>query len=171
MNPHPAKANTSTILIAEDQEDILENLSDYLSMRGYHTLQARNGKEAFQLALEQGPDLIISDLGMPVWDGNRLLEALQERSELARIPFVILTAWADRQNMRKGLLTGATDYITKPFKLKEIEEAIKSHLARKQRLEESIYTYVRKQRHCIIKKKPAISFTSLMHGGGATHES
>lgn len=138
MNDPSHKTPASKILIAEDQQDILENLSDYLSMQGYEVLQAKNGRQAFSITVEQQPDLIISDLGMPEWDGHRLLQAIQEDSKLARIPFIILTAWSDRSNMRKGLQDGAVDYITKPFTLAEIDEAVKSHLGRKQRLEQSV---------------------------------
>lgn len=131
----------ATILIVEDQQDILENLSDYLELRGYQVMQAGNGKKAFEMALERPPDLIISDLGMPVWDGHRLLHEVQRNPDLARIPFIILTAWADRGNMRKGLQDGAVDYITKPFTLAEIDEAVTSHLGRKQRLDHAVQCY------------------------------
>jgi signal transduction histidine kinase len=114
-------------------------------MQGYEVLQAKNGKEAFNLAVEQQPDLIISDLGMPVWDGNRLLQEMQGDAILARIPFIILTAWADRNNMRKGLQAGAVDYITKPFSLAEIDEAVKSHLKRKRRMDQSVQSYAMSQ--------------------------
>lgn len=141
MHNEEGKEPTATILIAEDQRDILENLSDYLEMRGYEVMQAENGKEAFAMAVERPPDLIISDLGMPIWDGHRLLHEIQRDPDLARIPFIILTAWADRGNMRKGLQDGAVDYITKPFTLAEIDEAVKSHLGRKQRMDHSVRNY------------------------------
>lgn len=133
--------STGKILIAEDDQDILENLSDHLTMQGYEVLQSENGRQAFTMAVEQQPDLIISDLGMPVWDGHRLLHEMQSNIKMARIPFIILTAWTDRSNMRKGLQDGAVDYITKPFTLAEIDEAVKSHLNRKQRMEQSVKSY------------------------------
>jgi two-component system sensor histidine kinase/response regulator len=135
MTATDSKNATAKILIAEDQEDILENLADYLSMLGYEVLQAKDGIQAFNLALDQKPDLIISDLGMPVWSGHRLLEEMQGHPILSQIPFIILTAWADRPNMRRCLQSGAVDYITKPFSLSEIDEAVKSHLRRKQQLD------------------------------------
>lgn len=141
MHHEEGKEPTATILIAEDQRDILENLSDYLEMRGYEVMQAENGKEAFAMAVERPPDLIISDLGMPVWDGHRLLREVQKDPDLTRIPFIILTAWADRGNMRKGLQDGAVDYITKPFTLAEIDDAVTSHLGRKQRMDRSTHSY------------------------------
>lgn len=104
-------------------------------MKGYEVMQAENGQQAFEMALQQPPDLIISDLGMPIWDGHRLLQEIQRNPRLALIPFVILTAWADRGNMRKGLQDGAVDYITKPFTLTEIDQAVASHLGRKRRQE------------------------------------
>lgn len=141
MHKEEGNEAATTILIAEDQRDILENLSDYLEMKGYKVIQAENGKEAFAMAVKHQPDLIISDLGMPIWDGHRLLQEIQRDPDLARIPFIILTAWADRGAMRKGLQDGAVDYITKPFTLAEIDEAVKSHLGRKQRLDNSVHSY------------------------------
>lgn len=123
------QAQRATILIAEDQPDILENLSDYLTLQGYFCMRAQNGKLAFDMAVECKPDLIITDLGMPVWDGHTLMREVRNEPRLAMTPVIILTAWADRDNMMKTLAQGAVDYITKPFTLAKIDEALAKCLA------------------------------------------
>lgn len=133
----------SKVLIAEDQLDLRENLTDFLIMQGYDVLSAANGEEAFKLAVEEQPNIIISDLGMPIWDGARLLSELQKNPDLERIPVVILTSWADRKNMRLGLQAGAVDYITKPFTLDEIAGALDSHLNRQKKRGKAISKYAR----------------------------
>jgi DNA-binding response OmpR family regulator len=126
-----------TILIAEDQLDIRENLVEFLTMEGYQVLQAADGKEAYCLALTKRPDLIISDMAMPTWDGMRLLGELRENSTLADIPVIILTAWADQDFKREALTDGAADYLTKPFSLEQIKGICQCYLSPKRGRDES----------------------------------
>lgn len=118
------------ILLVEDNEEIRENISEILELAGYHTLTASDGKEAFELAINEIPDLIICDIMMPVLDGYGLLHLIQKRENLKSIPFIFLTAKTERSDHRKGMEMGADDYITKPFLEIELLSAIESRLNR-----------------------------------------
>lgn len=106
------KAN---ILVVED-DNLMRRLLVYRLEKIYHVRSATNGQEALSLIDEEVPDLIISDVMMPVMDGLQLLGALQERSSpCSSIPFIFLTAKADEKSCQEGQLAGAREYITKPF--------------------------------------------------------
>jgi CheY-like chemotaxis protein len=122
------------ILIAEDQEDLRQNLVEFLTLENYRVLAAEDGRKAFELAAAHRPDLIISDVAMPVWDGPRLLAELKTNPDTADIPLLFLSAWANREHVRRGMQLGAADYITKPFALTEITGAVRIQLEKRQAL-------------------------------------
>jgi CRP-like cAMP-binding protein/FixJ family two-component response regulator len=103
------------ILLIEDNKDIRENTAEILTLANYSVLTAENGKIGVELALKEKPDLIICDIMMPVLDGYGVLHLLSKNDETATIPFVFLTAKAERSDFRKGMEMGADDYLTKPF--------------------------------------------------------
>src|SRR5699024_9693877 len=124
------------ILLIEDNRDILDNMSEILELAGYEVFLANDGKMGFFKAMECLPDLIISDIMMPVLDGFGLLHLVQKKEELRNIPFIFLTAKTDRVDFRKGMNMGADDYITKPFNDTELLNAIESHLEKVERKQE-----------------------------------
>lgn len=103
------------ILLIEDNKDIRENTAEILTLASYSVLTAENGKIGVELALKEKPDLIICDIMMPVLDGYGVLHLLSKNDDTANIPFVFLTAKAERSDFRKGMEMGADDYLTKPF--------------------------------------------------------
>jgi CRP-like cAMP-binding protein/AmiR/NasT family two-component response regulator len=124
-----------TVLIIEDNVDILESCAEILELSGYNVLQSDNGKHGIELAIENQPDLILCDIMMPEMDGYDVLRVLGENYDTAEIPFVFLTAKTDRFDFRKGMEMGADDYLTKPFNdtdlLHAVETRIKKHTRQK----------------------------------------
>jgi len=123
------------ILIAEDEPSLRENLQWMLEMEGYAVVAAADGREAFELACRKPPDLIITDVMMPYLDGYGLVKALRAEVSVATVPIIMLSAKADRGDVRAGMNLGADDYITKPYRRDELLEAIRSRLARKAELD------------------------------------
>jgi DNA-binding response OmpR family regulator len=117
-----------TVLLIEDNEDIRENTAEILDLAGYKVLTADNGKSGVALAMEHKPHLVVCDIMMPVLDGYGVLHMLQRNESTKDIPFIFLTAKAERSAFRKGMEMGADDYITKPFHGNELLHAIESRL-------------------------------------------
>lgn len=126
----------STILIIEDNEDIREGTAEILSLAGYNTITAGNGKIGIEKAQKEKPDLIICDIMMPELDGYGVLYLLNKNIETAAIPLIFLTAKVERNDMRKGMEMGADDYLTKPFDDIELLNAVESRLSKKKKQEE-----------------------------------
>ena len=121
-----------TILLIEDNADVRENTAEILELAQYKVITAANGKEGVETAQKNKPDLIICDIMMPVLDGHGALHLLSKNEETAGIPFIFLTARADRNDLRKGMEMGADDYLTKPFDDIELLNAIESRLKKKE---------------------------------------
>ncbi len=116
------------ILIIEDEKDIRETLKDILETKNYRVLLACDGNEGLLKTLKEKPDLIISDVLMPGFDGFQLLEHLSQSIEVEHIPVIFLTAKTQLEDFRTGLMLGAVDYIVKPFKTKELINSIEKQL-------------------------------------------
>lgn len=116
------------ILIIEDNEDVRENTADLLELYRYQVATSPDGASGLLKAKEFHPDLIICDIMMPGMDGYQVLASLQGEPETASIPFIFLSARADKTDIRKGMNLGADDYLTKPFEEHELLEAIDSRL-------------------------------------------
>src|SRR5688572_22508229 len=116
------------ILLIEDNQDVRENTAEILQLSGYDVTTAENGKVGVEKASTSKPDLIICDIMMPVLDGYGVLHMLSRNNETANIPFIFLTAKAERVDFRKGMEMGADDYITKPFDDIELLNAIERRL-------------------------------------------
>ncbi len=119
-----------TILLIEDNNEIRENTCELLELEGYKVLLAENGKEGLALAKQQKPNLIITDILMPEVNGYDVVRGLKADTETASIPFIFLTASAEKSEVEAGLGMGAMDYIQKPFDPEELFEAIKRCLKR-----------------------------------------
>lgn len=116
------------LLLIEDNDEIRENTAEILELAGYKVSSAANGKLGVEQALRDRPDLIICDIMMPVLDGYGVLHLLHRNPELTGIPFIFLTAKAERSDMRRGMEMGADDYITKPFTDIELLTAVESRI-------------------------------------------
>lgn len=116
------------IVLIEDNKAVRENIEEILELAGYQIHAAPNGKKGVELVQEVSPDLIICDIMMPELDGYGVLHMLSKNPNTSSIPFIFLTAKADRADMRKGMEMGADDFITKPFEDVELLNAIEARL-------------------------------------------
>jgi PAS domain S-box-containing protein len=116
------------ILIIEDDPMILETTVDFLNEEGFEVYTATNGIEGIQKAIEIIPDLIISDITMPLKNGYEVCKTLQLIPETSTIPFIFLTAKIQKDDQRLGMHLGADDYLTKPFDYSELLQSISMRL-------------------------------------------
>jgi two-component system, sensor histidine kinase and response regulator len=137
------------VLVVEDSVEMLSNIASLLSLNGFSVISARNGFEGLTAAKENCPDIIISDIMMPIMDGIEMLSAIRENEFLQTTPVVFLTAKVDRRDLREGMVKGADDYITKPFKSTELLEAIDTQIKKRERFKnkydeiaQNISTYI-----------------------------
>ncbi|MDO9357603.1 MAG: protein kinase [Polaromonas sp.] len=126
------------ILVVEDEEDIRNNIVRMLTLEGFDTVAAGDGQAGLVQAQARRPDLIISDVNMPGMDGFALLAAVRADKALATTPLVLLTALDDRGSMRRGMTTGADDYLSKPFTRTELLDAVEAQIRKNARVEERI---------------------------------
>jgi CheY-like chemotaxis protein len=117
-----------TILVIEDEAPIRANLERFLKAEGYAVIAAADGASGIAAARERRPDMIICDVLMPGVDGYAVLAQLGGDAATSRIPLVLLTASAEKEERERGLVSGATDYVTKPFKLADLLEVIRKNL-------------------------------------------
>lgn len=122
------------ILVVEDNTEVRENLAEILELSGYDVLTAEDGTIGVDLAVTHQPDLILCDVMMPRLDGFGVLNILSKRSETANIPFIFLTAKAEKSDFRRGMNLGADDYITKPFYKDELLAVIEMRLSKTDKL-------------------------------------
>ncbi|MEO8232183.1 MAG: two-component regulator propeller domain-containing protein [Ignavibacteriota bacterium] len=125
----------STILIVEDSEDVRIYLNDILK-EDYNIILSENGEKGLTEAVDKLPDLIISDIMMPIMDGIEFCKNIKSDWRTAHIPVVLLTAKASTESKIEGLETGADDYITKPFSYRELSARIKNLLQQRKQLRE-----------------------------------
>jgi len=118
----------ATLLIIEDEAPLRANLVRILSAEGYRVIAAADGDEGLRRVHESRPDLVICDILMPRVDGFGVLASLRSRPETATVPFIFLTASADKENLQRGLRSGANDYVTKPFKIADLLAAVRKRL-------------------------------------------
>jgi signal transduction histidine kinase/ligand-binding sensor domain-containing protein/DNA-binding response OmpR family regulator len=141
------------ILLVEDNPDIRFYLKDNLKT-DYQILEAINGFEAWDSILKEMPDLIVSDIMMPVMDGLELCRKVKTDNRTSHIPVILLTARTTDQQKYEGLETGADDYITKPFNFEVLELRIKNLIEQRRKLKQSF--------HKNLELQPSeISITSL----------
>ncbi|MHA2009025.1 MAG: response regulator [Promethearchaeota archaeon] len=128
-----------TVFLIEDNIALVQNLKTFLEMHDYKFLSASNGKEATDMlsTIENQPDLIISDILMPEMDGYDFYMKVTENSEWARIPFFFLSGKAEPDDVRFGKILGADDYITKPFKAKELLQRIEKTIKKNKKIRDT----------------------------------
>ena len=120
----------NTLLLVEDEPDLLASMATALELEGYRVLRAADGSAGLARARKHRPDLVVCDIQMPGMDGVQLLAAMRRDPQLGPTPFIFLTARGEREDLRRGMLSGADDYLIKPVPLTELLEAIRSRLAR-----------------------------------------
>jgi len=133
VEPDEQTEHEDTILIVEDNEDLRNFIASTLKEK-FTTLTARDGEEGFAIAIEQIPDLVISDVMMPKLDGISLTDKIKTDERTCHIPVVLLTAKADRRSKIEGLQTGADDYLSKPFSTEELKVRITNLIEQRKKL-------------------------------------
>jgi CRP/FNR family cyclic AMP-dependent transcriptional regulator len=126
------------ILLIEDNDLIRENAAEILELSNYKVIVAENGKIGVEKAIEHRPDLIICDIMMPVLDGYGVLHAVHKNEAIKNTPFIFLTAKTERSDLRRGMESGADDYITKPFDGTELLSAVDSRLKKMEMLKKDL---------------------------------
>ncbi|WP_291528128.1 hybrid sensor histidine kinase/response regulator transcription factor [Bacteroides sp. UBA939] len=127
----------NTLLLAEDDKDMRDYLVDSLSSE-YKVVSVPDGGKALEMAKEMNPDIIISDIMMPVIQGDELCRILKSSVETSHIPVVLLTALSERENIILGLEAGANDYVIKPFDLSVLKVRLRNILQSRQHLREKL---------------------------------
>jgi two-component system sensor histidine kinase/response regulator len=119
-----------TVLVVDDDVHVRTLVSDALQAHGFRVIAAPNGADAIALARRDRPDVVVCDVSMPGVDGHAVLASLRQASATAGIPFVFLTGESSRGDLRRGMEEGADDYVTKPFRLREVVEAVRTQLGK-----------------------------------------
>jgi signal transduction histidine kinase/DNA-binding response OmpR family regulator len=119
FTPAVSEDDLPLVLIVEDNDDLRQFIYETIE-NDYKPIEAANGKEGYEKAVAEIPDLVISDVMMPVMDGFKMTEKLKKNILTSHIPVILLTAKAGQQHKVEGLETGADDYLTKPFDSKEL---------------------------------------------------
>jgi len=114
----------STILVVENEVSNRILIERVLSTRGYRCLSASNGREALEILDRERVDLILTDLSMPVLDGYRTTQLIRARPALATVPIVAVTAYALNDENEAALQIGCNEYLTKPFKPRQLLEVV-----------------------------------------------
>jgi two-component system phosphate regulon response regulator PhoB len=120
----------ATILVVEDEQAIAEMIMVSLEMAGYQVKRAANGQVAYQMVLEEAPDLILADWMMPMMTGLELTKRLKREENTAEIPIILLTAKSDESDKLNGFDAGIDDYVVKPFSPRELLARIRAVLRR-----------------------------------------
>lgn len=115
---------TYTVLVVEDEANMARLIEFQLRAQGYNVIKATNGQEALALAWQTKPDLVLSDIMMPLMDGYELCRNLKKHPELWHIPVILLSAKADLASMIHGYAVGAAKYLVKPMKKEELFKAV-----------------------------------------------
>lgn len=119
-----------TILIVDDEEDVLDLLQLVFETSGFAVRRAATGKSAVSIAYEEPPDVVLLDVMMPEMDGWQVLRTLKADERTRHVPVVMLSARAERRDKMIGLQEGAEGYIAKPFSPSEVVREVQSFLER-----------------------------------------
>jgi DNA-binding NarL/FixJ family response regulator len=125
-------AAVEKILVIDDDAMMRRQITALLAAEGYGTAEARNGREGLALAAKEKPALVLCDITMPEMNGHRVLEAVRADPAIAHLPFIFLTGWGEKEDLRTGMNLGADDYLVKPVEPAELLAAVKTRLRRHQ---------------------------------------
>jgi DNA-binding response OmpR family regulator len=126
----PARARPATILVADDEQDIRELVAYRLSRCGYTIIEARDGQEAFELAVDQAPDMAVLDVMMPRLNGFDLTDRLRRTPATQRLPILLMSASVQEVDISRGFAAGADAYLTKPFTPDQLLTQVRDVLSR-----------------------------------------
>lgn len=159
-----------SILIIEDEPALCCNIELILRMEGFDTRTAADGLSGLARISEKRPDLILCDILMPGMDGHTLLNQLKSEAELADIPFIFVTALGERSDVRRGMSSGADDYLTKPFTAEELVAAITGRLHRLETIRLFSTRATFREEHAILRQRISARELEilLLVGNGAT---
>ncbi len=129
-----------TILIIEDTPDVREEICDILQMEGFNTYSAINGLEGLELAKQKLPDLVVTDILMPVMDGYQFFKELKKSPVTENIPVIFLSAKAAPGDIRYGMNLGADDYLTKPLSPEDLIISINNKLQKVEKIQKKMET-------------------------------
>ncbi|MFM7886951.1 MAG: ATP-binding protein, partial [Pseudanabaena sp.] len=128
LEQSPEAGEAPLILIGDDNEANITKFSGYLEAKGYRMILAKDGKEVIDLTKKHLPDLILMDIQMPIIDGLEAAKQIRLDPQLAHIPIIALTALAMSGDREKCLESGANEYLTKPIRLKNLDQSIRQLL-------------------------------------------
>ncbi len=117
-----------SVLIIEDESDLLEEIVDTLRFEGFKVFKAQTGEEGLRVAREKKPDIILCDIVLPGMNGFDILNELKNDDNYHLVPFIFITAKTERVNLRLGMDLGADDYIIKPFARQELINSVNARL-------------------------------------------
>ncbi len=123
-----------TILIIDDNKNVLENTTEILTLANYNVITAENGIIGVELARKEKPALILCDITMPELDGYGVLQILESSDELFTVPFIFMTALSEKKDFRRAMDLGADDYLTKPFDGDELLRIVSARLKKSKQL-------------------------------------
>lgn len=152
------------ILVVEDHELLLLATRDILEVEGYEVETAGDGVDALEKMQSFTPDLIIADISMPRMNGFRFFEEVRKHPEWIPIPFIFLTAMAEREDRLKGKAMGAEDYLVKPFDTQELIVVVNSRIGRAEALREvtaSEFDVLKKQIVTVLSHELRTPLTSV----------
>ena len=135
------------ILIIDNEFEIVEMISDILTIHDYDVKTALNGENGIQSAKKFHPDLILCDISMPETNGYAVLKALRDDKRTHAIPFIFLTAMGGMQDLRKGMRLGADDYLTKPVSAEELIATVKTRLEKHQQITYHYQSEIEQTKH------------------------
>jgi len=138
-----------TILVIEDVRSLREEILTILDCLDYTAIAAADGKQGIELARLHLPDLVLCDIMMPEMDGYAVFHTLSQDPETAHIPFIFLSAKADKSDIRRGMNLGADDYLTKPFTSEELSDAIGARLAKQEAITQPYIDEMKRATHSL----------------------
>ena len=157
------------ILLIEDNIEMRENTAEILELASYQVQVAENGKVGVRMAQDDPPDLIICDIMMPELDGYGVLYMLAKNPQTSNVPFIFLTAKAEKSDYRKGMNLGADDYLTKPFEEMELLEAVEIRLKKSQQFQKDFENDIEGFDHFIEEAKGLDEMNKLSHDRRSRH--
>lgn len=134
LNEKTKTSKEHTLLIVEDNDEMRLHIKDILKYK-YHILEASNGKEGIEIALSKGPDLVITDVMMPIMNGLDFCKNLKSNLNISHIPLIMLTAKNTIEHEIAGLEQGADQYISKPFKINHLKLVVRNILTTRKQLQ------------------------------------
>lgn len=167
------------VLVVEDEHNLLYGIRDILEIGGFDAECALNGVQALEFlhSTPRMPNVIVSDISMPDMDGYDLLDSVRQKHEWTEIPFIFLTARTQHEDQRFGMVSGANDYLSKPFKPNDLLEAIQAQIKHHDRVESARSQHIKRIKHDILiilshefrtPLTPVVAYADLINTDPAT---